>query len=83
MKRFNWMSMGIVVVACAALGGCAPPRVGFGSLASHTLRVSADQEADIVWVIKVDVDGNDVKETILRCSNGTAGPVCSPAKVAQ
>lgn len=80
MKRLEKSLVTSLVLVSAALSGCAPRQVGFGSLASHTLRVAPDQDADVVWVLKVDSDGTEVTETILRCMNTSAGPACTPAK---
>jgi hypothetical protein len=63
--------------------GCAPPSVGFAALGSHTLRVAADQDADVVWVLKAEGDMNTAKQTVLRCTNTPQGPVCTPARVGQ
>ncbi len=82
MKLHVFVLMGGSVVGSFATG-CAPPSVGFAALGSHTLRVAADQDADVVWVLKAEGDGNTVKQTVLRCTNTPQGPVCSPAKVGQ
>ena len=78
------MVAAMVVAAGLGLSGCAPAHVGFVPLASHTLKVSAEQEADVVWIIRVDSDGGGLgKETVLRCNNSDQGPTCRPARVSQ
>ena len=65
--------------------GCATQTVGFLPIASHTLRVAADQEVDVVWLVKDEgkVGAPERKQTVLRCHNTDQGPVCDPARSPQ
>jgi len=77
------MVLGVGLIAAIATSGCAPATVAFVPLGSHTLRVSADQDADVVWLVKSEGNGNEYKETVYRCHNDASGPICAPAKVPQ
>ncbi len=62
--------------------GCVGPKlVSFSPLASHSLRVGPEQEADVVWILKRETAGNDAREQVLRCRNSDKGPLCEPAEV--
>jgi len=78
--RSSW-KLAVVVVGASLVGGCAPTRIAFVPLWSHTLRVGADQDTDVVWLVKATGEGNEYKETVYRCYNSTQGPACAPARV--
>jgi hypothetical protein len=75
--------LGAIVAAALGSVGCAPPTAAFVPLGSHTLRVAPDKDADVVWLIKAERDGQDYKETVMRCHSSDQGPVCQAAKVPQ
>jgi hypothetical protein len=83
MKKTVLVSAVVAIVASSALTGCAPRVVGYSPLASQTLRVGADQDSDIVWLLRIQGDGSQTTETVLRCYNSQQGPVCVPARAAQ
>jgi hypothetical protein len=73
----------LLAVAAVAGTGCAQPTAAFAPLGSHTLRVAPDKDADVVWLIKAERDGQNYKETVMRCHDAQGGPVCQVAKVPQ
>lgn len=73
----------LLALAALAAAGCTPPTAAFAPLGSHTLRVAPDKDADVVWLIKAERDGQNYKETVMRCHDAEGGPVCQVAKVPQ
>ncbi len=75
---------GSLIALAVGTSGCATHAVGFVPIAAVTVRVAPDQEADVVWLIKAEAQGQgSALETILRCHNTDQGPICVPAKVSQ
>ena len=73
MKRAIWILLG-----AAALTGCVEVVPAYSPVASHTLKITPDQEADVVWVQRYDAAGNRVN--LYRCHNSPQGPQCVSAK---
>jgi hypothetical protein len=68
----------------AGAAGCATQRVGFEPIGALSLRVAAEQEADVVWILKSETKGgSDVVQTVLRCHNAEPAPICIAARVSQ
>lgn len=67
----------LLISAVAAATGCTPVEVttSYASLSTHTLKVAADKEADVVWLQQYK-DGEFI---LMRCYNGDA-PTCVRAK---
>ena len=74
MNRLNLISL---LAGCAAIG-CASYIPAYDPVGSHTLRVTAEQEADVVWVQKLDVAAK--RSVLFRCHNSPSGPQCVEAK---
>jgi hypothetical protein len=69
MRLPKHVTLALLVVAT---GGCFQ---SFSVLSTHTAKTGPDTEADILWVLKGD--------TVYRCSNTQAGPVCVAVKQSQ
>jgi hypothetical protein len=68
-----------ILLSAASLTGCQPVIVpAFDPVGSHTLHVSADQEADVVWVQRLNVA--EKRAQLFRCYNSPTGPQCVEAK---
>lgn len=68
----------ILCMTALLLGGCVSVVPAYEPVGSHTLKVSADQEADVVWVQRLDADLSKVR--LFRCHNAPTGPTCIEAK---
>jgi len=82
MIKTRFGILAITTVGSLSLGGCAHV-VGFEPLASQTLRAGAEQDADVVWLLRLEGDSSQARETVLRCYNSAQGPVCVPARLTQ
>ena len=67
-----------IVVFAICVPGCVEVVPAYSPVASHTLKVAAEQEADVVWVQRLDVERETV--SLYRCHNSPQGPQCVPAK---
>jgi hypothetical protein len=67
-----------IIVLAIGLGGCVEVVPAYSPIASHTLKVTAEQEADVIWVQRLDVARETV--SLYRCHNSPQGPQCIPAK---
>ena len=68
----------LALLISSTLGGCAPVLVpAYDPVGSHTLKVG-EQEADVVWVQKLNVA--EKRSQLFRCHNSPAGPQCIEAK---
>ncbi len=68
----------IVLAVSLGLGGCVEVVPAYSPVASHTLKVTPEQEADVVWVQRLDLARETV--SLYRCHNSPQGPQCIPAK---
>ena len=68
----------LMLLSAVALGGCVEVVPAYSPVASHTLKITPDQEADVVWVQRYDAAGNRVN--LYRCHNSPQGPQCISAK---
>ena len=68
----------IVAAGSMVLGGCVEVVPAYSPVASHTLKVTPEQDADVVWVQRYDVAEERVH--LFRCHNSPQGPQCVPAK---
>jgi hypothetical protein len=78
--------VGLALLAALVMGGvgCTATRVGFSPIGALTLQVTAEQEADVVWLVRAQGQaGGNYVETVLRCHNTEQGPLCVQAKVPQ
>lgn len=65
------------MLALAGLSACAPPVVSnYASVSTHTLKVAADKDTDVVWVQQYK--GGDF--ALMRCYNAEGGPTCVRVK---
>lgn len=71
--------MGFFFMLATGCAGCIDYVPGYDPLGQHTLRVAADQEADVVWLQRVDPVTKKVR--LLRCHLAPEGPTCVEAKV--
>ncbi len=70
--------MAVLLVVTSMLGGCVEFVPAYAPVASHTLKVTPEQDADVVWVQRLNVA--EEKITLYRCHNAPEGPSCLPAK---
>jgi len=68
----------IAIALASTVTGCVPVVYPYAPVGSHTLKVAADQEADVVWVQKVAAD--ETRTQLFRCHNSPQGPKCVEAK---
>jgi|GEM_PF-2632796 len=69
----------IVLLGAVFLVGCSPAVVpAYDPVGAHTLKVTPDQEADVVWVQKLNVEQK--RSQLFRCHNSPTGPLCVEAK---
>ena len=71
----------MAVLALLSLGACVPPAVAtsssnFASVSTHTLKVAADKEADVVWVQQF----KGAEFVLMRCHDAPEGPTCVRVK---
>jgi hypothetical protein len=72
---YRWITM---VAVSLGLAGCVEVVPAYSPVASHTLKVTPDQEADVVWVQRLDLARETV--SLYRCHNSPQGPQCVLAK---
>jgi hypothetical protein len=73
------LSFAALAVFFSTLVGCNPVLVpAYDPVGSHTLKVGAEQDADVVWVQKLNVEQK--RSQLFRCHNSPQGPQCVEAK---
>ena len=72
----KWISL--VAIALGSTG-CVELVSTYQPISQHTLQVAADQEADVVWLQRVELVTKKVH--LLRCYLAPDGPTCVEAKV--
>ena len=73
--KFLWLVIGSTAIASTACVSVVP---AYDPVGAHTLKVGAEQEADVVWVQKLDEKEKRVQ--LYRCHNSPQGPQCVEAK---
>jgi hypothetical protein len=67
----------VIALALAGPTACAPAVVSnYASVSTHTLKVAADKDTDVVWVQQYK--GGDF--ALMRCYNAAGGPTCVRVK---
>lgn len=67
-----------ILATTACFAGCAPIVYPYEALGAHTVQLAPDQQADVVWVQRIDPKEKRVQ--LFRCHNSPTGPLCIEAK---